>query len=274
MAAWLAQHPQLELSKLKEPHYFSSDLNNREVDSKSEYDKLFSPQEGITKVLLDASTWYLYSKDAVPNILKEHPEARFIVMLRDPVEMAISLYFHNLVMGSENRSRIEDAWDLQTVRLRGRKIPWGCREPACLQYKAACSTGTLTERLLETVERSSVLLLSLSDLKKDPQGEFQRALAFLGLEPCSGIDFAVKNEARQAKMQALVPFLRRLGKLKKRMGIERAFGVQSMNLRAHPGKEVSPVFRRQLESAFAEERQILNRLLQSSPGAAATSGSA
>ncbi|MEQ9022777.1 MAG: sulfotransferase, partial [Pseudomonadales bacterium] len=94
LAAWLAKHPKIYFSPEKEPHYFYSPYDR--VMSDEAYAKLFAEAPEDAKYLAEASVWYLFGGVAVPQILEVSPESRFIVCLRNPVQMAPSLHAQTL----------------------------------------------------------------------------------------------------------------------------------------------------------------------------------
>lgn len=109
---WLGAHPAVFLSPMKEPHYLSTDLANRSVTNAAQYEKLFQNVSDVHIAVGEASTWYLYSINAVSNIELAYPDARYIVITRNPVDMAHSLYHHNLRVLREDRATFEEAWSL------------------------------------------------------------------------------------------------------------------------------------------------------------------
>jgi Sulfotransferase domain. len=129
----------------------------------------------------EGSTGYLRSQVAVPAILRQFPRARFIVCVRNPADMAISLHSHLLRMAVEDQPDFQRAWDLQEARRAGRNIPRLCSEPRSLLYSEVCALGSQLERLYRQVPASQVLVLDLSELAADPAACYRRALAFLGL---------------------------------------------------------------------------------------------
>src|SRR6476620_1237476 len=102
MAYYLSQHPEIFVSPYKEPHYFNLDSEYRFTFSEKQYLENFKNATSFHKYLVDASVWYLYSKVAVDEILKYNPESKFIVMLRNPVDMFYSLHQQLLFSGIEN----------------------------------------------------------------------------------------------------------------------------------------------------------------------------
>jgi len=258
LARWLTDHPEVFLSPVKEPHYFSTDLTNRSVKSPRQYELQFDGVKDAHRAVGEASTWYLYSKEAVPNIERECPNARYIVMTRDPVEMAHSLYHHNRRVLHEDQPTFEEAWALQEERATGRRIPGSCVEPAFLQYKEACSLGSLLERLYATVPEERVLHIPLERMQADPAGEYQRVLSFLGVDDDGRTEFPAANEARGHRSRVLQQLIRLGGKTRQALGI-RGVGLARLNDKSEPKEALSDSFRAELEEAFAEEREKLRQ---------------
>ena len=99
----LARHPEVFTPRYyKEPHYFSSstitDDNRIAIRDEQTYLGLFSGAERY-RAVGEASTSYLRDPE-VPRLLREfNPEARIIVLLRDPVERAFSHYLMRRRLG-------------------------------------------------------------------------------------------------------------------------------------------------------------------------------
>src|SRR3546814_11227237 len=74
----------------------------------------------------EATTGYLRSHVAISEILKYAAEARFIVGLRNPVQMAISWHGQTTFEGWENEPDYAKKWRLQEIRLVGDNIQPGC----------------------------------------------------------------------------------------------------------------------------------------------------
>src|SRR5690625_4988209 len=97
MSHYLAGHPDIfmsEQSGVKEPRFFSSDTwrpGVPHITDWEQYLRLFSSAPASVRYLGEASPQYLGSRQAVPSILDSCRDPRFIVMLRDPVELAASL---------------------------------------------------------------------------------------------------------------------------------------------------------------------------------------
>lgn len=262
LARWLGTHPEIFMSQVKEPHYFSTDLANRSVKSREQYDRLFSNVSDCHRAVGEASTWYLYSRDAVPAIERELPNARYIVMSRDPVAMAHSLYHHNVRVLHEDQPTFEQAWQLQEVRADGRLIPSTCTEPAFLQYRKACELGTLLQCLLETIPADRVLHVPLEAMQANPRAEYRRVLNFLEVSDDGRKEFPVANEARGHRSHLLQRMLRIGGKARLALGFQKGLGLGRINERAATKAPLEEGFKIQLEDAFYNEKNTLDRLTQ------------
>lgn len=108
LAYLLDQHPMVTVSQPKEPHFFT---RNRDKKGLGWYRERFSGPTG--SVLLDASTTYSMAPlggkgpsefAGVPEmVFSLNPDARFVYLLRDPVERTYSAHWHYVRMGRENR---------------------------------------------------------------------------------------------------------------------------------------------------------------------------
>lgn len=127
---YLGQHPQIYMSPVKEPSYFASEIRaenlseqfQRHVQTQTrelpkrlrdglpakplgwlafeweDYLRLFQGVRNETAIG-EASPSYLWSETAARNIQSRVPEARIVMVLRDPAERAFSHYLHQLAVG-------------------------------------------------------------------------------------------------------------------------------------------------------------------------------
>ncbi|MCC5983392.1 MAG: sulfotransferase [Rhodobacteraceae bacterium] len=250
LARWLARHPAIHMSPIKEPHFFNTDMNNRTITRQADYDALFANAPPEARVLAEASTWYLYSDAAVPNILRAYPDARFIAMTRDPVEMAISLYYHNRFKLHEPLDTIEAAWAAQDRRAHGEDLPRDCVEPEVLQYRKVCTLEPLLQRLRRRVHPEHLLVLRLEDMRADARSAYLGVLKFLGLPDDGRTDFTAQNEARRPRSLFLSRAFKTAVKLKRALGITRNTGLTRINDLKLEKKVVSKKQRAVMEKAF------------------------
>ena len=253
LARWLETHPNVYFSPVKEPHYFSTDLSNRVIKTEADYRRLFEGAGPEHLAIGEASTWYLYSQDAVANILRVAPEARFVVMTRNPVDMAWSLHHHNLRVLHEDEPDFARAWALQGARRNGSNIPPDCSEPAFLQYLDACALGAQIARLLAQVPAERVLHLSLDQVRAAPARSYRTVLDFLSLPDDERTEFPVSNVARGHRSPVMQRLLKHGARLRLALGIQRGFGLARLNEKAKAKQAMDPALRKRLEEAFAED---------------------
>jgi hypothetical protein len=173
------------MSTPKEPHYFCSDFDYyyRPGEATLEhYLDLFADAGPQHEAVGEASVWYLYSQRAVPAILEFSPNARIVVMVRNPVDLVPSLHSQLRYSLDEDEPDVRRAWELQSDRAAGRNVPSTCRVPAFLQYKAAASLGEQLERLYRHAAPEQVEVIVFDDLRSDARAVYTRTLDFLGVE--------------------------------------------------------------------------------------------
>ncbi|NEO53881.1 MAG: sulfotransferase [Okeania sp. SIO3B5] len=110
---YLKQHPQVYLSEIKEPHFFSfegrtqgfndpsrANFIRKKVTKIEDYKKLF--EEVKDEVAIgEASTSYIYIPEAVERIKKYVPDVKIIAILRNPADRAFSHYLQHRKNGTE-----------------------------------------------------------------------------------------------------------------------------------------------------------------------------
>jgi len=106
LANYLGQHSDIYMSPVKEPSYFIKDYPVT-VQNYSEYLSLFK-DAGNARAIGEASTGYLFDPDAAQAIHERFQDAKIIIILRNPIDMAASLWRYLVLNGNETKS-FEDA---------------------------------------------------------------------------------------------------------------------------------------------------------------------
>ena len=212
LAKYLRGHPQACLSRPKEPHFFAMRDLRRASDSelrqilRSEYLDRFFTHRGGSAVLAEGSVSYLYAPERVAPVLRIWPHAKFIICLRNPLQMVPSLHQRHFVNGDETVRQFEQAWALVPERRNGRKVPKSCLDPRFLDYWEAGYHGKHVEKFLDVIGRERCLISIFDDLQADPGAEYRRLLRFIGL-PDDGKE--VFEHHAQSK-DCRIPWLQRL----------------------------------------------------------------
>jgi hypothetical protein len=97
----LRQHPQIFMPDCKEPAYFCTDIIERNL-TEGEYLALFEGAEP-DQLQGEASIWQLASEVAARQITDVRPDAKIILLLREPVAFLRSLHLQNF----QNRAELE-----------------------------------------------------------------------------------------------------------------------------------------------------------------------
>lgn len=266
VASWLAQHPDVFVSDPKEPSYFCFDVAKRHQRSRGEYEDLFAGASGYAAIV-DASTRYLFSQVAIPEILAYNPQARLIVLVRNPCDMFFSLHNHLYQVGIEVEAEPERAWALQAERHRDERFRKANADPDSLQYADICRLGEQVERLCNIVPVSQRRLVVFDDLAQHPDEVYRSLLDFLGLTPVT-TELKPRNQAFVARSKALKKAVRAGALIKHQLGLRTRWNVlntiKSLNrkpVERRPSYAASP-FYRELQAFFAADVERLSRLLE------------
>lgn len=206
MSEYLRAHPEVCFSTPKEPHYFlAHDLRGqepaelREVVRKKYLDRFF-PDRQRSSFFAEGSVSYFYAPERLEPILKLWPRAKFIIAVRNPLDLVPSLHQRLFYNGDENQRQFDRAWDLTQERKAGRKIPRSCLEPRFLDYWEAGFLGKHLERFFSLVDRERCLVTVFDDFKADPGREYRRVLEFLELEDDGQTDFDRHAESKDSRI--------------------------------------------------------------------------
>jgi hypothetical protein len=185
MSRALRAHPQVCFSDPKETHFFSYVWRQRPPqDLRSEYlERYFGAYDASRhRVLCDGSVSYLYDRRALERILELQPEARFVVMVRDPFEMLPSYHQRLLYLLEEDVASFAEAWRLQGRRARGEALPARCTHPDVLRYAEIGRLGAHVSALLGLAGGERCHVVVHDDLRSDPAKVYLGVLDFLGVE--------------------------------------------------------------------------------------------
>lgn len=244
---YLKQHPDIYLSVLKEPHFFSTDLTPppQAITDEETYLDLFTDAREQRR-LGEGSVWYLESEAAPAAISAFSPEARILIMLRNPVAMAYSLHGLYLRTGNEDLEDFEAALDAQPRRRNGELLPPGVYFPEGLQYTEAATYAAKVERYLETFGRDRVHIILFDDFVADTPGAYRRTLEFLDVDPGFVPEFDLQKAAAKLRMTAIRQLRRVPLEIKRRMrGAEKTHQTprrepMAQRLRARLHEELAP----------------------------------
>lgn len=220
---YLDAHPDIFMSRIKEPNFFLSQEEKKNIrpslkhlmksldvekhvrnktgkafhaaylDDEDLYRKLFedAPEHSLTG---EASVSYLYSHHAPLALYRFNPEAKIILMLRNPVERAFSHYLMDLHLGFTSLD-FEKAFEAD-------------RQAPVKTWNAASNyieTGLYSEqvkRFLETFPAGQVLILFYDEFRVNPEPVLAEVFEFLGVNNNMGSPPLQRhNESLQPRIQ-------------------------------------------------------------------------
>lgn len=169
---YLDEHPQVQMSVNKEPHYFAGTATDipypmGRISRLADYERLFdasAPMRG------EASPSYAAfpRRQGVPERIKEMvPGGRFIYLVRDPIARTVSHYQHAVAAGNEKRTLSEALSDAE--------------DPYCFLTCQSFYAKQL-RRYLEHFPAERVLVVDQSELLGDRRATLKQVFAFLEVD--------------------------------------------------------------------------------------------
>lgn len=205
LAKYLSEHRQVYFSVPKEPFYWCFDFpklaHEIGLSSLDDYLKLFSDAKEDQIAVGEGSTRYLRSEVAVKEIMNFNPASKFIIMIRNPIEVVQAYHMEQYYSCHESEKDFTVAWALQETRARGSHIPRGCREPKFLQYKEVVSFAEQIQRVYDNVPKDQVELVLFDDFKADARRVYQNVCRFIGVEQDGRTSFERVNSAHAHRYQ-------------------------------------------------------------------------
>ncbi len=153
---WLARHEGIYSPLVaKDYHYFSDEQLWR--DGGEQMLKWYGTDASHT-VSLHAAVNYGWSRRAMERISQRFPEARYVIVLRNPADRAISAYRYFQELGIEERSFTE-ALDDESLSLIDRSQRHYAR------YLGQGNYAQLLRQVYEYIDAEQLLLIAQPDLK-------------------------------------------------------------------------------------------------------------
>lgn len=266
---FLRLHPDIYMPSAKEPHFFGC-ADEPELPGRGrtleQYLELF--REGADKRRVgEASVYYLYSGQAARNIHAFNPDARIIIMLRNPVTMIPSLHQQRVYSDNERITDLDAALNAEGPRRRGELgIPRKTLNPHALFYSEMGRYTAQVKRYLDVFNPDQVRIILFDDFVADLAGEYRKTLDFLGVDSEFQPTFERVNDSefirrlwarrwlerplQKGRLRGLVPFRRYL--------YDR---FHRWNTASGKATAVTPVQEQRLRNEFVEDIRGLEGIL-------------
>ncbi|MBZ8179774.1 sulfotransferase family protein [Oscillatoria salina] len=193
---YLKQHPEIFMPKRiadKEPSFFCHLYGYSDFDA---YLRLFADVKE-EKAIGEASHAYLTSPESAAWIKKVYPQAKIIIVLRNPVDRAYSLYNWMISAGYEWIDSFEKALNSEEERLNNQYFKHN--NPQFYYNYLYFSSGLYdlqVKRYLENFPRKKVKIILFEELKDNPVLTTQRIFNFLDVDSSFVPEVSIHNPGK------------------------------------------------------------------------------
>lgn len=183
--SYITQHPKIIGARKKEVHYF--DWN---YEKGTDWYKSNFPLQGknnATKLTGEGTPMYMFCPVIAKRIHEQCPDIKLIVLLKNPVDRAISHYYHSLRSGREDKS-IMDALLAEEDRTREsieRMSQGDCKWDKNLIWHTYKSRGLYLDQIedyWQYFDPDQILILSTEQLTVTFDKEMAKVFSFLGVD--------------------------------------------------------------------------------------------
>ncbi len=198
---YLRQHPEIFMTPDKQTYFFAYEneepelpgpgdeleVRNHLITQLEDYREQFA---GVTteKAIGEACSVYLCDQKAPASIKKHVPDARLIIILRDPADRAFSSFMHLRREAYEPVTDFHDALMLEEERIRNNwRHLW--------HYRARGYYHQQIQHYLTLFDRSQIRVYLFEDLKNDPQALLKDIFQFLGVDDSFRPDTSTRYNA-------------------------------------------------------------------------------
>jgi hypothetical protein len=265
------QHPQAAVSSIREPKFlmYAGHLERPiqgktppfQVLSRRDYEDLYAGFEDRRARMDISPSYFVFPDQTIIGIRRYVPDAKMIVIFRQPADRGYSNYLMHVRMGDERLKSYPEALQAEkdgVPRARGQIRTYFDRG----LYRARA------ERFLAEFPRDRFLFLLFDDLVKDPKGFLMQVFRFMDIDPEFLPDLSKRHNAgawpRSMRLHHLAtsmnPVKKGLVRLLPdgiRQSLERA--THARNLGAPP--VLDPDLRRELTRKYREDILGLQDLL-------------
>jgi len=217
----LSQHKDIFISEQKEPRFFDAHTfydyeEDYPIKTLNEYLKLFDSDIAKTsKYRLDASVFNMYSEKSINDILKLSPEAKFIVLIREPVSATLSMHRQRLgyidVKMREVSDDFMECWKKLEDRKRNNGYPKNCRNKFLFRYDLLYSYEKYLPFLIHRIEKNNLFVGFYDDFIKTPELFYGSIFNFLNIDNMQIDNKKLNNSSiiKKSKFLEFIDFLSR-----------------------------------------------------------------
>ena len=265
---YLAQHPQVFLSRVKEPMFFSrEEYYAKGLDW---YESFYFDGAENYPVRAEATPHYLYWSEKVAPRIKEVYGGRpvkFIVTFRDPVSRAYSWYWNMVREGREDLD-FDEASRVEEYRLEQNRSELYQLGSMVYGYAAGSRYASLLQPYLELFSPECFFFVFQDDLKSRVNDTCEEIFEFLGIESSTQLNTSKSNPAAMPRSRLLHKTLRQRSLVKEfikpfiPMKVRRPLKAKMMrvNLKETPYVPLDSQLAHELRLSYRSEIERLEKI--------------
>ena len=206
---YLLKHPEVFMPSdelYKEPCFFSQ-YGKLTLDK---YAKIYENADA-RKYVGDASATYLADEKSANYIYNFKPNAKIIIILRNPVKRAVSLYNWMVQEGYEYARNFKIALKLEKNRKQKKRKLGMMENKQNYMYYSSGLYYEQVKRYYDLFGKNNVLVLLFSELKSTPQKSYDKICDFLNVKHFKYIVPVTKqNKSKQVILPMFQFFIRKI----------------------------------------------------------------
>jgi hypothetical protein len=186
---YLRQHPDIFMSPVKEPNYYTDEDNlvPNAIRSRANYERLFAGAKG-ERAIGEATVRYLNAIAGVDRIHADLPGVRLIVSLRQPAGRAYSSYLSHCASGRETRSAEE------------------ALQPGSYPFETSFYYPRL-RRYYDRFDQEQIKVILFDDLVANPQNVLRDLFCFLDVDDGFIADTSIRHNTGVAPRSRILTSL-------------------------------------------------------------------
>jgi len=214
LATMLAGHPEIAMSTPKEPGFMAfgeqgyicrdgygelPQASSWVLRSEADYLALWQDAPASARILGEASTWYLSEPGCAEKLHAFNPEARIMMILRQPADRAYSAWSHARRDGEEPCARFEEALAAERERVQPSHL---------LRYREMGHYASYLRHYRQLFGAGRVLVLFYEDLRDRPDTLWEQCCEFLEVAPTPAPEAYRQNRSGMPRSRLLFALLR------------------------------------------------------------------
>lgn len=211
LCTYLFQHPQVLAARRKEIHFFDAPEYAQGMSwYRAHFPLEKQRKQGATAagaITGEASPYYMFHPHAHQRVFDALPQVKLIVMLRNPVDRALSHYNHQVRKGREPLD-FEAAIKIEDQRLAGEKQKiladdrYYSHNYWAYSYLARGRYAEQIETWRSVFPVEQMLVINSEEFYRDPHTQFGQTLEFLGLDSFDLGAYGKQNAGRYDSISA------------------------------------------------------------------------